>query len=35
MININQNSMIEKEKDIQEIMFNIANKELEKKKVEN
>ena len=35
MININESTIIDKEKDCQELLFLIASKELEKKKIEN
>lgn len=35
ILSINENGITEKEKDCQELVFTIANKELEKKKIEN
>ena len=35
MININESTIIDKEKDCQELLFLIASKELQKKKIEN
>ena len=35
MISINESTISEKEKDCQELLFMIASKELEKKKIDN